>query len=138
METGITILIGTLVAVVVLLVIALVTLGSKVESDTSGDKAIKYLRDNCKYSAAFLHKPGFYDDDNDLSFAYKIESALIQGVSYKTELKSKISELDSLKNTQDKELRKWCIGQCKGYGLNSFKLAEDLFKYITTGKTENK
>lgn len=138
MSEGIIVVIVVLFVIIAILVVALIYRETRDESKISSDKAFKYLRDNCKYLVMFLHKPGFYDDDNDLSFAYKIKSALDQGVGYKRELESKISELDSLKNIQDKELRKWCIEQCKGHIPNSLKLAEDLFKYITTGKAENK
>ncbi|WP_449039462.1 hypothetical protein [Parabacteroides goldsteinii] len=124
-----------LLAVIVVLAIALIAKESREEkAETSGDRAIKYLRDKCKYSAMILCKPGFYDEDNDISFAIKIESALSQGLSYKRELEYKISELDRLKNTQEKNLRKWCVEQSKGE-FNMFAHADILYKNIN-GKLE--
>lgn len=137
METGIIIVIVILVVVIAVLIIALIAKESNEEkAETSANEAIKYLRDNCERSVKFLEPPGLYLDDN-LPFVRRVERALIRGMRYKLESDCKIEELARLKNTQNKELRQWCIEQCKGYGPHSLKLAEDLFKYITTGKTEN-
>lgn len=118
-----------LLAVIVVLVIALIAKESREEkAETSGSKAIKYLRDNCALSIWCLY--GLYNEsDSDISFAKVVKKALDKGYDYKL-------RYESLEDTQEKDLRKWCVEQSKGYISNSFAHADILYKYITTGKIE--